>query len=251
MAPILGGDCRVRRVFSGWILTDQAVPLVKSFNFHLIDEFYHLLFNASTALSLEDIDMLQANGLVLIDALFDRGRSQFQTLFLVLVGSLLLTLSAKVQVPFYPVPMTLQTLVVLLIGVAFGWRMGVATVLAYLAQGAMGLPVFAGTPEKGLGLLYMAGPTGGYLVGFALAAATTGWLAERGLDRSVIGTAIAMVAGNVMIYACGLVWLSTFVGMDKAVTFGMAPFLFGDLLKIALAIVTMPMIWKFLNRHQL
>ena len=92
--------------------------------------------------------MLQANGLVLIDALLDRGHSQFRTLFLVLAGSLLLTLSAKVQVPFYPVPMTLQTLVVLLIGVAFGWRMGVATVLAYLAQGAMGLPVFAGTPER-------------------------------------------------------------------------------------------------------
>ena len=237
--------------FSGWILTDQLVPLVNSFKFHLIDESSHLLFNSSTALSLEGIDMLQANGLVLIDALVDRGRSQFRTLFLVLAGSLLLTLSAKVQVPFYPVPMTLQTLVVLLIGVAFGWRMGVTTVLAYLAQGAMGLPVFAGTPEKGLGLLYMAGPTGGYLVGFALAAATTGWLAERGLDRSMIGTAIAMVAGNVVIYACGLVWLSTFVGMDKAVTFGMAPFLFGDLVKIALATVTLPMIWKFLNRHQL
>ena len=236
---------------SGWIPTDQLVPLVKSFNFHLIDESSHLLFNASTTLSLEGIDMLQANGLVLIDALFDRGRSQFQTLFLVLAISLLLTLSAKVQVPFYPVPMTLQTLVVLLIGVTFGWRMGVAIVLAYLAQGAMGLPVFAGTPEKGLGLLYMAGPTGGYLMGFVLAAATTGWLAERGLDRSLIGTAIAMIAGNVVIYACGLVWLSTFVGMDKAVTFGMAPFLFGDLMKIALATVTMPMIWKFLNRHQL
>lgn len=251
MAPILGIDCRVRRVFFGWILTDQVVSLVKFFNFHLIDESSHLLFNEFTALSLKGIDMLQANGLVLIDALLDRGRSQFRTLFLVLAGSLLLTLSAKVQVPFFPVPMTLQTLVVLLIGVAFGWRMGVATVLAYLAQGAMGLPVFAGTPEKGLGLLYMAGPTGGYLVGFALAAAITGWLAERGLDRSVSGTAIAMVAGNVVIYAFGLVWLSTFVGMDKAVTVGMAPFLFGDLVKIALATVTMPMIWKFLNRHQL
>jgi biotin transport system substrate-specific component len=195
--------------------------------------------------------MLQANRLVLIDALLDKGSSQFRTLFLVLAGSLLLTVSAKVQVPFYPVPMTLQTLVVLLIGVAFGWRMGFATVLAYLAQGAMGLPVFAGTPEKGLGLLYMTGPTGGYLVGFALAAATTGWLAERGFDRTAIGTAIAMVAGNVVIYACGLVWLSNFVGMEKAATFGMAPFVFGDLVKIALATVTLPMIWKFLNRHQL
>ena len=87
--------------------------------------------------------MLQASRLVLIDALLDKGDNLFRTLFLVLTGSLLLTLSAKIQVPFYPVPMTLQTLVVLLIGVAFGWRMGFATVLAYLAQGAMGLPVFA------------------------------------------------------------------------------------------------------------
>lgn len=195
--------------------------------------------------------MLQAQRLVLIDALLDRGHSQFRTLFLVLAGSMVLTLSAKVQVPFYPVPMTLQTLVVLLIGVAFGWRMGVATVLAYLAQGAMGLPVFAGTPEKGLGLLYMAGPTGGYLVGFALAAAVTGWLAERGLDRTVIGTAVAMIAGTVVIYACGLVWLSNFVGMEKAVAFGMTPFLFGDLVKVALATATLPMIWKLINRHQL
>ncbi|MDB2424344.1 biotin transporter BioY [Litoricolaceae bacterium] len=195
--------------------------------------------------------MLQAQRLVLIDALMDRGQSQVRTLLLVLAGSMVLTLSAKVQVPFYPVPMTLQTLVVLLIGVAFGWRMGFATVLAYLAQGAMGLPVFAGTPEKGLGLLYMAGPTGGYLVGFALAAAVTGWLAERGLDRSAIGTAVAMVAGNVVIYACGLVWLSNFVGMERAVAFGMTPFLFGDLVKVALATATLPMLWKFINRHQL
>ena len=195
--------------------------------------------------------MLQAKRLVLIDAVLEKDIGQFRPLFMILVGSLLLTVSAKVQVPFYPVPMTLQTLVVLLIGVAFGWRMGSATVLAYLAQGALGFPVFAGTPEKGLGLLYMAGPTGGYLLGFALAAATTGWLAERGLDRSAIGTAFAMAAGNVVIYVCGLVWLSSFVGMEKAVDFGLVPFLFGDLMKIALATATLPMIWKFLNRHQL
>ena len=163
--------------------------------------------------------MLQASRLVLIDALLANGDSLFRTLFLVLAGSILLTLSAKIQIPFYPVPMTLQTLVVLLIGVAFGWRMGSATVLAYLAQGALGLPVFAGTPEKGLGLLYMAGPTGGYLVGFALAAGLTGWLAERGLDRSAIGTAIAMIAGNLVIYVIGLIWLANFVGFEKAVAF--------------------------------
>ena len=192
--------------------------------------------------------MLQARRLVLIDALLDKDDSLFRTFFLILAGSLLLTLSAKIQVPFYPVPMTLQTLVVLLIGVSFGWRMGFATVLAYLAQGATGLPVFAGTPEKGLGLLYMAGPTGGYLVGFALAAGLTGWLAERGLDRSVIGTAIAMIAGNLVIYVFGLAWLANFVGFEKAVTLGVIPFLFGDLVKIMLATASLPAIWKFLNR---
>ena len=192
--------------------------------------------------------MFQARRLVLIDALLDKDDSLFRTFFLILAGSLLLTLSAKIQVPFYPVPMTLQTLVVLLIGASFGWRMGFATVLAYLAQGAMGLPVFAGTPEKGLGLLYMAGPTGGYLVGFALAAGLTGWLAERGLDRSVIGTAIAMIAGNLVIYVFGLAWLANFVGFEKAVTLGVIPFLFGDLVKIMLATASLPVIWKFLNR---
>lgn len=194
--------------------------------------------------------MFQARRLVLIDALFDTNDSLFRTFFLILAGSLLLTLSAKIQVPFYPVPMTLQTLVVLLIGVSYGWRLGFATVLAYLAQGAMGLPVFAGTPEKGLGLLYMAGPTGGYLVGFALAAGLTGWLAERGLDRSVIGTAIAMIAGNLVIYVFGLAWLANFVGFEKAVNFGVIPFLFGDLVKIMLATASLPVIWKFLNRDR-
>ena len=96
---------------------------------------------------------------------------------LVVAGSLLLTLSAKINVPFYPVPMTMQTLAALVIGVAFGWRLGAATVTFYLVQGAFGLPVFAGTPEKGIGLAYLMGPTGGYLIGFAVAAALVGWLA--------------------------------------------------------------------------
>ena len=192
--------------------------------------------------------MLQANGLVLIDALLDRGRSQFRTLFLVLAGSLLLTLSAKVQVPFYPVPMTLQTLVVLLIGVAFGWRMGVATVLAYLAQGAMGLPVFAGTPEKGLGLLYMAGPTGGYLAGFLLAGVVLGALADRGWTRNWQTTAAAMIAGTAIIYLLGVAWLSQLIGFDKAVQFGLVPFIYGDILKLVIAAVSVPFMWKLVAK---
>ncbi len=193
--------------------------------------------------------MFQTPHLVLIDALLDNGKSQFRSLAFVLSGSLLLTLSAKLQIPFYPVPMTLQTLVVLLIGVAFGWRLGFATVVFYLAQGAAGLPVFAGTPEKGLGLAYLMGPTGGYLVGFAIAAAITGWMAERGLDRSAVGTAAAMLCGNAVIYACGLAWLGQFIGYsEKLFAFGITPFILGDFVKIALATVSLPLVWRWINR---
>ena len=112
-----------------------------------------------------------------------RGASRpLRALLLALLGSALLTISAKIEVPFYPVPMTMQTLVVLLLGMAFGARLGAATVLLYLAEGAVGLPVFAGTPERGIGIAYMLGPTGGYLVGFVLSAAITGWLTERRRD---------------------------------------------------------------------
>ena len=104
---------------------------------------------------------------------------------LALVGTLVLAISAKIQVPFYPVPMTMQTFVVLVIGMTYGWRMGGATILLYLAEGAVGLPVFAGTPEKGIGVAYMLGGTGGYLLGFLIAATACGWLAERGWDRNV------------------------------------------------------------------
>ena len=195
--------------------------------------------------------MFQTQRLVLIDALLESGKIQFRSLVFLLSGSLLLTLSAKFQIPFYPVPMTLQTLVVLLIGVAFGWRLGFATVIFYLAQGAVGLPVFAGTPEKGLGLAYLMGPTGGYLVGFALAAAITGWMAELGFDRSLVGTAVAMLCGNAVIYTCGLTWLGQFIGYsEKVLTLGLMPFILGDLVKIALATVSLPLIWRWINRDK-
>ena len=122
-------------------------------------------------------------------------------------GTLALALSAKIQIPFWPVPLTMQTLVVLLIGMAYGWRLGGATLLLYLAEGAVGLPVFAGTPEKGIGLAYMLGTTGGYLLGFALAAAACGALAERGWDRSFARVVAAMLIGNAIIYSTGVLWL--------------------------------------------
>jgi biotin transport system substrate-specific component len=181
--------------------------------------------------------MAQADSLMtsFVDALWPvRGTSKMlRAAILAFLGSALLTLSAKVQVPFYPVPMTMQTLVVLLVGMAFGARLGVATVALYLAEGAAGLPVFAGTPEKGIGLAYMMGPTGGYLLGFVLAAAIAGWMVER--RRDAAGLALAVVAGSIAIYGPGVLWLARFVGAGRALELGLVPFLGGDLLKAGLA----------------
>ncbi len=178
------------------------------------------------------------------------GQRILRNLVLALAGTALLTLSAKVQIPFYPVPLTLQTLAVLALGMAYGWRLGAATLLIYLAEGAFGLPVFAGTPEKGIGLAYMMGPTGGYLLGFLLAAGLCGWLAERGWDRSVPATAAAMFLGNLVIYLPGLLWLGGLLGWDKPILeWGLTPFLLGDALKLALAAALMPGIWLLLKRR--
>ena len=169
---------------------------------------------------------------------------------LAVAGTLLLYASAKIQVPFYPVPITMQTFAVLVIGMAYGWRLGGGTVLFYLAQGAAGLPVFAGTPEKGLGLAYMAGPTGGYLLGFLLAALLVGWLAERGWDRSVVKTLLAMVLGTAIIFIPGVLWLGGLIGWDKPVLdLGLYPFLPGAAFKIGLAAAVLPLAWKALSRR--
>ncbi|MFC3722035.1 biotin transporter BioY [Neoaquamicrobium sediminum] len=164
-------------------------------------------------------------------------------------GSLALWISAKVQVPFYPVPFTMQTFVVLVIGMSFGWRLAAVTVALYLAQGVVGLPVFAGSPEKGIGLTYLAGPTGGYLLGMLPAAALCGWLAELGWDRHVSTSAIAMLAGTTIIYAFGLIWLGSVIGWEMPVLqFGLIPFIPGDALKIVLATIALPLAWKIVNK---
>ncbi|MDH3692034.1 MAG: biotin transporter BioY [Gammaproteobacteria bacterium] len=170
---------------------------------------------------------------------------------LALVGTALLTVSAKIQIPFYPVPITMQTFVVLVIGMAYGWRLGTATILLYLAEGALGLPVFAGTPEKGIGLAYMMGSTGGYLIGFVLAAAVCGWLAELGWDRRVTTTALAMLIGNALIYVPGLLWLGSLFGWDKPILeWGFTPFILGDVLKLVLAAAVLPLVWKMIRRSK-
>jgi len=175
-----------------------------------------------------------------------RATSAGLQVLLVLAGTALLTLSAKLSVPFFPVPMTFQSLVVLLIGASFGPRLGALTLAAYLVQGAAGLPVFAGTPEKGIGLAYMVGPTGGFLVGFLLAATAVGWLVRRGAGRSFVSAAGTMLIGTVAVYAPGLLWLGAVVGWDKPVLeWGLYPFVYGDILKLVIASVAMPLLWRF------
>lgn len=182
----------------------------------------------------------------LIGALWPEGSlaKPLRMAILALAGTALLALSAKIQVWPGPVPITMQTFVVLTIGMTYGWRLGGATLLLYLAEGAVGLPVFS----AGGGIAYFAGPTGGYLLGFVLAAALTGWLAERGWDRRPVNTALAMLAGNVAIYLPGLAWLAALKGPEIAVKYGLTPFLTSDLVKLALAAAVMPLAWKAVRR---
>ncbi len=197
--------------------------------------------------------MLQADAAreTLIDQLWPTGQlpNYVRATLLAIAGTALLWLSAKIQVPFWPVPMTMQTFVVLTLGMALGWRLAGATLLLYLAEGAVGLPVFAGTPDKGIGLAYMVGGTGGYLVGFLLAALVCGFLAERGWDRRFVTTVTAMLVGNVLIYIPGLLWLGLLFGWDRPILeWGLTPFILGDVTKVALAANVLPMTWKLFAR---
>jgi len=174
-----------------------------------------------------------------------------RNLLLAVGGTVLMTIAAKINIPFYPVPMTMGTFVVLTIGMAFGWRLGGATIALYLAEGAVGLPVFAGTPEKGIGLAYMAGPTGGYLLGYLIAAITVGWLAEKGWDRNVFTTLAAMLIGTAIIFAPGIYWLGMLFGWEKPILeWGLWPFLPGAAFKIALATAVLPLAWKMLAKKK-
>lgn len=168
---------------------------------------------------------------------------------LVVFGSLLLTLSAKTKIPLGLIDATMQPLAVIGLALALGRNLGVATVLFYLAQGAAGLPVFTGTPEKGIGLAYMAGPTGGYLVGFLLAAVVVGALADRGWSKSFGLALVAAAVGLVLNYAPGVAWLSTFYGLEKAVQFGVMPFIVKDIVAAALAGLIIPALWALARKR--
>jgi biotin transport system substrate-specific component len=167
----------------------------------------------------------------------------------VVLGSLLVALCAQISIPIQPVPITAQTLGVLLVGALLGGRLGALSLLAYLGEGLVGLPVFAGgmgawSPSSVPGVPVILGPTAGYLAGFVLAAGLVGWLAERGWDRRVLTAALAMVLGNLIIYAVGLAWLARFVPSGSLLALGMLPFLPGDALKVVLAAAALPGAWS-------
>ncbi len=163
-------------------------------------------------------------------------------LFLAILGTIILALSAKVKIPFWPVPMTMQTFVVLLLGIVYGWKLGLFTVSLYLLEGIAGLPVFAGSPEKGVGLVYFTGPTMGYLIGFLVAVFLTGFFK---FNNSFFNNFIKLVFSVSFIYLLGLIWLGSLIGWDKPVfELGAKPFLLAELFKILLLVVLIPKILK-------
>ena len=159
-----------------------------------------------------------------------------------LAGTILITISAKVKIPFYPVPMTMQTFVILLIGITLGKKIGVATVALYLLEGIVGLPVFASSPEKGIGITYFIGPTMGYLLGFLVAAYIAG---SFNYDKGIINTFLKLIFSVSFIYILGLIWLGILIGWDKPIfKLGAQPFLLAELFKILLLLVLTPKLLK-------
>tara|TARA_B100000902_G_scaffold94934_1_gene97747 strand:- start:613 stop:1164 length:552 start_codon:yes stop_codon:yes gene_type:complete len=151
-------------------------------------------------------------------------------LLIMVLGSMALTISAKIKIPFYPVPMTMQTFVVLFIGISFGYKVGLATVCLYLIEGIAGLPVFSNSPEKGIGLIYFTGPTMGYLIGFLTAC----FLASKiKVEDNVLMVLIKLIIAASTIYILGLIWLGIVIGWDKPIfALGAKPFLLAELFKI-------------------
>jgi biotin transport system substrate-specific component len=183
-------------------------------------------------------------------ALPEKGAARLATqLLLAIAGTLLLTLSAKTKVVLGPVDISLQTLAVFLIAAAFGLRLGVATLLLYMAEGAMGFPVFQGTPEKGIGVAYMLGSTGGYLAGFVVMAAIVGWAADRGWDRRPVKLFNVILVSEIIMMAMGFAWLALLIGPEKSWQFGVVPFIVGDLIKVALAASLVPAVWSLLPKQ--
>ena len=175
---------------------------------------------------------------------FPRMTGWLRDLMLITVGALLVAILAQVKIPlsFTPVPLTGQTFAVLLVAAALGSKRGAASMTFYIALGAFGLPVFAGGAA---GMAYLSGATLGYLIGFVLAAYAVGLLAERGLERNIRTSILPFLAGTVIIYACGISWLTVVLGsFGKAITAGLLPFVVGDIIKLIAAALALPAAWK-------
>ena len=159
-----------------------------------------------------------------------------------LLGTLLLTISAKIKIPFYPVPMTMQTFMVLFLGITLGPKIGLLTISLYLLEGIFGLPVFAGTPEKGIGLIYFTGPTMGYLIGFLVAVYFAG---SFKYDKGIINTFLKLIFSISFVYILGMIWLGILIGWDKPIfKLGAQPFLLAELFKMLLLLFLTPTLLK-------
>ena len=167
----------------------------------------------------------------------------FKSLIVIFLGSILLAISAKVKIPFYPVPMTMQTFVVLFLGLSFGYKIGLATVSLYLIEGIMGLPVFSNSPERGIGLAYFTGPTMGYLIGFLFACSLASFLK---IEDNYAIIFLKLILSVSTIYILGILWLGVIIGWDKPLLeLGVAPFLIAEIFKITLLTLLAKRIIKF------
>ncbi len=171
-------------------------------------------------------------------------------IFLIALGVALIAISSKFKVPLWPnpTPVTMQTLVIFSLSAAYGSRLAVVTLLAYMVTGALGMPVFTGTPEKGIGLLYMAGPTAGYLAGFVVMAAITGWAADKGWSKNPFKLGSAMLVGEIIMLLMGALWMGYLFGSDKIIAWGVGPFIVTDLIKLAIAACIVPAVWGLLKK---
>ena len=186
------------------------------------------------------------NDRILINKLksFENINSNLLNVILALFGTLLLALSSKVQVPFWPVPMTMQTFVIFLIGMTYGVRLSFATVSLYLFEGAAGLPVFA----SGGGIAYLTGPTAGYLYGMLFACVLISYLANLGFSKTYFKAVISLVTASIIIFAFGIIYLGSIIGYQKAIAAGLLPFIPSELFKIALAVALVPTIQKVIKK---
>ena len=168
-----------------------------------------------------------------------------RNVFVALMGTVLLAISSKVKIPFYPVPMTMQTLVILFLGVALGWKLGIATVALYLFEGIIGLPVFSGSPEKGIGIVYFTGPTMGYLIGFLF---TVYFAGSFNFTKNLLIRFLQLSFSVSFIYILGVLWLGTLIGWEKPLfQLGVQPFLLAELFKVLIVLISLPKLKNLIN----